>query len=111
MTCKDKNTCYDGIVTIRGDSFIHNIDVCSPFGSKDLRTELERLTELYDALPFSDDNKKAFIDTILAAIEACIGEKMTKPPEDCEGKDYALGIMAGYNQAIKEMLERIKGGK
>lgn len=46
-------------------------------------------------------------DAILAAVLARVPEKLTKPPEDCSGKDYALGIMAGRNEAVEHMRRQI----
>lgn len=47
--------------------------------------------------------KAALLSWHTAVCERAIPEKLTKPPEDCEGKDYAIGIMAGYNKAVSDM--------
>lgn len=59
--------------------------------------------------------KAAAIDTALTAIreatEKIVPESMEQVPEECESKDYALGIMAGHNSCRTAVLDAIKGKK
>lgn len=50
----------------------------------------------------------------LDAAEKALPEKMTERPDDCEGKDYSLGIMAGHNSAVRQAkvsLRTLRGGE
>lgn len=54
-----------------------------------------------------DDAKAAITAAYAEAIRSAVPEKLTEPPEDCSGKDYSLGQMAGHNAVIDEVTKQL----